>query len=56
MSDDSQNPDSSQPKDEAIVSLTDLIDRLEQRAFMRNLDERHPFDRVQQPIDDAESA
>jgi len=56
MSDDSPVPDTSLPKDEGIISLTDLIDRLEQRAFMRNLDERHPFESVPQPLDDVESA
>jgi len=54
---DESNPAVPAPGDEeSVISLTDLIDNLEQRAFTRSLDLRHPGDDAETPITDAERA
>lgn len=54
---DESNPAMPIPGDEdTVISLTDLIDNLEQRAFTRSLNQRHPDDDAAHPIADAEQA
>ncbi len=54
---DNDLPNVAAPDDhKPVISLTDLIDQLEQRAFTRSLDERHPDHEPSSQAEDSETA
>lgn len=56
MGDEYSKPASTSIDDDSVETLTDFIDRLEQKSFMRSLDERHPVDAVKDSMADADNS
>jgi hypothetical protein len=56
MSNEDRKSGSTKSDEESVETLTDFIDQLEQKAFMRSLDQRHPVDDTDQSLADVKSS